>query len=98
MPRGGTLTVITSPTSEVEGGVLLVVEDTGPGIAPEAMAHIWDAFFTTKPVGQGTGLGLTITQRAVARHGGTIRAENKPGGWARFVVEIPVRGPGGESV
>jgi PAS domain S-box-containing protein len=93
--RGGTLTVTTSPTDE---GVLLVVEDTGPGIAPEAMGRIWDAFFTTKPVGQGTGLGLTITQRAVARHGGTIRAENKPGGGARFVVEIPVRGPGGESV
>jgi PAS domain S-box-containing protein len=92
---GGTLAMRTFPT---EAGVGLVVEDTGPGIAPEAMAHIWDAFFTTKPVGQGTGLGLTITQRVVARHGGTIRAENRPEGGARFVVELPVQGPGGDGV
>ncbi len=92
MPTGGTLTVATA---RMESGVVLAVEDTGPGIAPQHLDRIWDPFFTTKPMGQGTGLGLSITQRIVARHGGTIRVESLPGEGARFVVELPIRGPGG---
>lgn len=93
MPKGGILTV---RTRRVPGGVRLEVEDTGPGIPPEHIDRIWDPFFTTKPTGQGTGLGLSITQRIVARHGGQIRAENVPGAGARFVVELPATGPGGD--
>lgn len=92
MSAGGQLTVITRADGE---SVLLQVEDTGPGIAPEHLDRIWDPFFTTKPVGQGTGLGLSITQRIVSRHGGTIRVESRPDAGARFIVRLPVQGPGG---
>lgn len=92
MPEGGLLTVRTKNSS---GGVALEVTDTGPGIPPEHMDRIWDPFFTTKPTGKGTGLGLSIVQRVIARHGGSIHAENRPGSGARFLVELPERGPGG---
>ena len=95
MPSGGSLTVRTRCGGL---GVLLEIEDTGEGIAPEHMDRIWDAFFTTKPVGQGTGLGLSITQRVVTRHGGTIRVESRPAAGARFTVELPIEGPGGIGV
>ncbi|MGE5177144.1 MAG: two-component system sensor histidine kinase NtrB [Hyphomicrobiales bacterium] len=95
MPEGGLLTVRTTAR---DGRVFLEVRDTGPGVPAEFMDRIWDPFFTTKPPGKGTGLGLSITQRVVARHQGTIRAENvaDPRG-ARFVVELPERGTGGAS-
>ncbi|HEY7727571.1 MAG TPA: ATP-binding protein [Candidatus Eisenbacteria bacterium] len=92
MPKGGTLTV---RTRRAGAGVGLEVEDTGPGIAAPHMDRIWDPFFTTKPPGEGTGLGLSIAQRIVTRHGGRIRAENRTDGGARFIVELPVEGPGG---
>jgi PAS domain S-box-containing protein len=95
MPQGGTLTVATR---RIGRGVSLEVADTGPGISVEHQDRIWDPFFTTKPVGQGTGLGLSITQRIVVRHGGDIHVECRPGEGARFVVELPVAGPGGDGV
>lgn len=93
MPEGGLLTV---RTRSGPSGVLLEVLDTGPGIPSEHMDRIWDPFFTTKPTGKGTGLGLSIAQRVVARHGGSIHAENRPGSGARFTVELPERSPGAE--
>jgi signal transduction histidine kinase len=70
----------------------LVVEivDNGPGIPPEVQAHLFEPFYTTKPVGSGTGLGLIISNRIVAdRHGGEIEFESKPGE-TRFKVRLPV--------
>jgi PAS domain S-box-containing protein len=93
MPNGGRLAL---RTRRIERGVELTVEDTGPGISPQHLDRIWDPFFTTKPLGQGTGLGLSITQQVVTRHGGTIRVESRPGEGARFIVELPVEGPGGD--
>jgi two-component system NtrC family sensor kinase len=95
MPEGGRLTVQTRRAGR---GVSLIVEDTGHGIAAEHLDRIWDAFFTTKGVGQGTGLGLSITQRVVTRHGGIIRVESLKGQGARFIVELPIEGPGGTGV
>jgi signal transduction histidine kinase len=74
------------------------IADTGLGIAPQHVERIWDPFFTTKPTGQGTGLGLSITQRVVTRLGGTIRAENRKEGGARFIMEVPIGGPGGTAL
>lgn len=96
MGSGGHLRVTTSRIGDDRVG--LTVEDDGPGITPEHLHRIWDPFFTTKPVGQGTGLGLSITQRIVARHGGAVRVESTPGAGARFLIELPLQGSGGESV
>lgn len=92
MPDGGSLRVSTG----VHGPrVVLQIEDTGPGVPPALLTKIFEPFFTTKPAGQGTGLGLFVTNAVVTRNGGTVRAENRDGGGARFVVDIPVDGSGG---
>jgi signal transduction histidine kinase/CheY-like chemotaxis protein len=66
------------------------VSDDGPGLAPEIKGKIFDAFFTTKAAGEGTGLGLAVTYNIVKDHGGRIRVESEPGHGASFVVELPV--------
>ena len=93
MSAGGRLTVTTRRDHE---HVTLAVEDSGPGIAPEHLERIWDPFFTTKPMGQSTGLGLSITHRIVSRHGGRITVQSAPGQGARFEVELPLHGTGGD--
>ena len=93
MRDGGRITLVTRSLGD---RVRLVVEDTGPGIEPDLLPRIWDPFFTTKGVGEGTGLGLSITNRIVTRHGGQITVESPPGMGARFAVELPIRGSGGE--
>jgi two-component system, NtrC family, sensor kinase len=69
--------------------VLLAVEDSGPGIAPEVRDHLFEPFVTTKPAGQGTGLGLAVCHTLAERAGGAIAAHNPPGGGARFEVRLP---------
>jgi signal transduction histidine kinase len=65
--------------------------DDGPGIPEELQARIWEPFFTTKPLGKGTGLGLDIVQRIIEqRHGGRIRMQSRPGSTC-FCVELPLR-------
>jgi CheY-like chemotaxis protein len=72
-----------------ERNVGFAIEDTGPGI-PEAIRHrIFDSYFTTKPVGVGTGIGLSISKAIVERHKGSIRFEEVIPNGARFVVELP---------
>ena len=66
--------------------VWMRVIDDGPGIAPEHQPHIFEPFYTTKPVGEGTGLGLALVQAIVQEHGGWVVAKNEPGHGARFDV------------
>ena len=69
------------------------IEDNGTGIAPETTRRIYDPFFTTKPPGKGTGLGLAMTQRAVRRHHGLIILDTEPGRGTRFRVGFPAIPP-----
>jgi signal transduction histidine kinase len=70
--------------------VRVLVEDNGPGIAAEHLPRLFTTFFTTKEPGKGTGLGLALSRQYVEAFGGTLRAENRPEGGARFIVELPV--------
>ncbi|MDP1889557.1 MAG: PAS domain S-box protein [Gemmatimonadaceae bacterium] len=70
--------------------VIIEVADTGPGIAPENLNRIFDAFFTTKEVGSGTGLGLAISYRIVADLGGELSVESVEGRGATFRVSLPI--------
>ncbi len=69
--------------------VVLTVEDNGPGIPDETLTKVFDPFYTTKPVGKGTGLGLWISYGIIRDHGGSLEASNRPGGGARFTVRLP---------
>src|SRR5439155_8518093 len=76
-------------TAASEDEVRLEVADSGPGIAPEIRARIFDRFFTTKPEGVGTGLGLSICYGVAREHGGRIWADSPPRGGATFYVALP---------
>lgn len=76
-------------TGEAGAGTRISVEDNGPGIAAENLPRIFDPFFSTKPVGQGTGLGLFIVHEIVGQHGGSVSVESEAGRGARFTVHIP---------
>jgi len=68
--------------------VELAVSDTGPGVPVALRSRIFSPFFTTKPEGEGTGLGLHICSSIVTEHGGTIEVDDAPGGGARFVIKL----------
>ncbi len=72
------------------GRVVVEVEDSGTGIAPELLDKVFEPFFTTKKVGQGTGIGLSISYSLVEDCGGSIRAENREQG-AAFILSFPAR-------
>jgi signal transduction histidine kinase len=85
MPAGGTL-----DCRAVRQGpwVVVTIEDSGPGIAPELLRKVWDPFFTTKE--KGTGLGLVIVRNIVEAHGGRIDLANRDGGGLRVTMALPL--------
>jgi PAS domain S-box-containing protein len=85
----GELTVKTYNSTN-EGWVCIEFSDTGPGIPKDALPHIFEPFFTTKEEGKGTGLGLSLVYRIVENHGGNIKAWNKPGNGAIFLIDLPL--------
>ena len=79
-------TVFLSKTEEVR----IEISDTGPGIPEHILPHIFAPFFTTKPEGEGTGLGLSLVYGIVENQGGKIKARSVPGDGATFIIELPV--------
>lgn len=75
-------------TQRTETGATVFVEDSGTGIPAQHLPHVFEPFFTTKAPGKGTGLGLALSYSIVERHGGSISAENVPGGGARFTLGL----------
>ncbi|HUF28106.1 MAG TPA: PAS domain S-box protein [Gemmatimonadaceae bacterium] len=73
--------------------LLLRITDTGPGVTSDNVERIFDPFYSTRPAGQGQGLGLSVSDGIVREHGGRIRVESPPAGGASFVVEIPLVDP-----
>ena len=104
LPEGGskdpaykhepTVWVTTSQNPPPAGGgggaeVLISVRDNGPGIPQKILDKIFQPFFTTKPTGQGTGLGLSLSYDIVKAHGGELKVETKEGEFAEFIVHLP---------
>jgi signal transduction histidine kinase len=89
-PDGGAVGV---RTSRDHGMAVVEIRDNGGGIPDDVLARIWDPFFTTKPTGQGTGLGLDIVRRIVTRtHCGDVSVASVPGDTC-FTVRLPIDGP-----
>ena len=72
--------------------VTVAVADDGPGVPPDLVPRLFDAFFTTRSEGDGTGLGLHLSRRIAQECGGELHYENRPGGGAKFVLEVPAIG------
>lgn len=88
MPRGGTLTLGTERNLEA-GTVTVTVTDTGVGMLPDQVMRVFEPFYTTKPEGQGTGLGLSVSLGIVRNHHGTIEVASEPGKGTTMTVELP---------
>ena len=101
MPRGGRLTIRTGNRTLTEGAIVLprpmpagdyveiVVSDTGFGMDEETLAHVFEPFYTTKPVGQGTGLGLAMCYGIIRQHHGVIWIESAPGRGTNLFILLP---------
>jgi signal transduction histidine kinase len=88
-PAGGRITLTATPS---EAGVEVQLEDTGEGIAPEALPHIFEPFFrgdSSRTANGSTGLGLSIAKAIVEAHGTTIEVDSEPGRGARFRFLLP---------
>jgi PAS domain S-box-containing protein len=86
MRGGGRLTI---QTRAVDTSLVVDFRDTGVGIAPEDIARIYDPFFTTKEVGQGTGLGLALCYGIIQEHGGRVFVESRLGEGTHFTIKLP---------
>jgi signal transduction histidine kinase len=96
MPQGGRLTVSAMPGPADPSMVDVTVEDTGGGADPEVLRGIFNPFFTTK--NGGHGLGLSLSQRIITAHGGTINVRNIPGQGLTFLIKLPAGSAGGPAV
>jgi len=93
-PEGGTVTLSSAPG---DGEVRFSVTDTGPGIPPEQVPHIFGAFWQARHADRrGLGLGLSIARGLVEAHGGRIWVESEPGRGASFVFTLPLHAPDAE--
>ncbi len=81
--------MVSVSTKKINNKVELIVSDNGNGIPQKVLDKIFQPFFTTKPTGQGTGLGLSLSYDIIKAHGGELRVETKEGEGAEFVIHLP---------
>ncbi len=93
MPGGGKLTIRTNASDRF---VSLIVEDTGVGMSEKVVKQVFLPFFTTKDVGQGTGLGLPVVHGIVTSHAGSIYVDSKVGQGTKFEIQLPIAEPQGK--
>jgi signal transduction histidine kinase len=88
--KAGFEPTLSATTRNLGASVEIRIRDNGTGIPPEVKEKMFNPFFTTKPAGEGTGLGLSMTHDIIVKqHGGTIRAETEPGVFTEFIVTLP---------
>jgi len=81
---------VTITTQKVENSVEVSVKDNGSGIPENVLSKIFQPFFTTKPTGQGTGLGLSLSYEIVKAHGGELKVVTKEGEGSEFIIQLPI--------
>jgi CheY-like chemotaxis protein len=91
MPDGGSLTIHTSETTGAEGEpmVRVSVRDTGTGMTPDVLQNVFEPFYTTKPIGQGTGLGLSMVYGFVNQSGGDVHIDSEVGRGTAVILRLP---------
>jgi two-component system NtrC family sensor kinase len=89
MPKGGTVTARVEEEKKT-GFLSIHITDTGVGIPSHILGSIFTPFFTTKPTGKGTGLGLAVSKGIIEKHGGSIEVESKVGEGTTFTVHLPI--------
>ena len=80
---------ISVATKKINNKVEITVKDNGNGIPQKVIDKIFQPFFTTKPTGEGTGLGLSLSYDIIKSHGGEIKVETKEGEGSEFVIQLP---------
>ncbi len=92
-PEGGSVTIEAQMSENADGRCCIGVRDTGTGIPPEHLPHIFEPFYRAHKDGQGMGLGLSIAREIVALHGGEMTVSSEPGRGTRFQFWLPQRRP-----
>ena len=88
--QGGYEPLVSISTKKINDRILITVKDNGMGIPSKVLDKIFQPFFTTKPTGQGTGLGLSLSYDIVKSHGGELKVNTKEGEGTEFIIDIPV--------
>ena len=81
---------VSVSTKKENDKIFIKVKDNGMGIPQKVLDKIYQPFFTTKPTGQGTGLGLSLSYDIIKAHGGEIKVETKEGEGAEFIIQLPI--------
>jgi signal transduction histidine kinase len=92
MSGGGSLTLRTG-TDPDKRKLRIEIQDTGSGISPQDLPHIFEPFYTTKKEGKGVGLGLSVCYGIIERHEGKISVNSTPGKGTTFIIELSLRQP-----
>jgi two-component system, NtrC family, sensor kinase len=81
---------VSASTKKTGSRIYITVSDNGNGIPQKVIDKIFQPFFTTKPTGQGTGLGLSLSYDIIKAHGGEIKVETKEGKGSEFIIQLPI--------